>query len=89
MPTRVYALTPGEAKDNNNVATVTFPLSSRKAIFLFDYKATQSFISTAYAKFCAIEAEVSSNSLTVSIPTGKQLYVVRFFVGVQSPLKGG
>jgi hypothetical protein len=46
---RVYALTPSEAETENGVVTGTLTLFSGKAIILFDFRATYSFISTKYA----------------------------------------
>ncbi|XP_035542792.1 uncharacterized protein LOC118345037 [Juglans regia] len=70
VPARVFALTPGEAEDKDDVITGIVPLFLNKAIVLFDSGATHSFISMDYVKLCPIVANEMDYNLRVSTPTG-------------------
>ncbi|XP_040999535.1 uncharacterized protein LOC121245660, partial [Juglans microcarpa x Juglans regia] len=70
VPARVFALTPGEAEDKEDVITGIVPLFLNKAIVLFDSGATHSFISMDYVKLCPIVADEMDYNLRVSTPTG-------------------
>ncbi|KAF5471883.1 hypothetical protein F2P56_008647, partial [Juglans regia] len=70
VPARVFALTPGEAEDKDDVITGIVPLFLNKAIVLFDLGATHSFISMDYVKLCPIVANEMDYNLRVSTPTG-------------------
>ncbi|KAF5471897.1 hypothetical protein F2P56_008661, partial [Juglans regia] len=69
VPARVFALTPGEAEDKDDVITGIVPLFLNKAIVLFDSGATHSFISMDYVKLCPIVANEMDYNLRVSTPT--------------------
>ncbi|KAF5458889.1 hypothetical protein F2P56_022884, partial [Juglans regia] len=70
VPARVFALTPGEAEDKDDVITGIIPLFLNKATVLFDSGATHSFISMDYVKLCPIDADEMDYNLRVSTPTG-------------------
>ncbi|KAF5462872.1 hypothetical protein F2P56_018842, partial [Juglans regia] len=70
VPARVFALTPREDEDKDDVITGIVPLFLNKAIVLFDSGATHSFISMDYVKLCPIVANEMDYNLRVSIPTG-------------------
>ncbi|KAF5472138.1 hypothetical protein F2P56_008878 [Juglans regia] len=70
VPARVFALTPREAEDKDDVITGIIPLFLNKAIVLFDSGATYSFISMDYVKLCPIVANEMDYNLRVSTPTG-------------------
>ncbi|KAF5465164.1 hypothetical protein F2P56_015193 [Juglans regia] len=70
VPARVFALTPGEAEDKNDVITGIILLFLNKATILFDSGATHSFISTNYVKFCPVDADEMDYNLRVSTPAG-------------------
>ncbi|XP_041017896.1 uncharacterized protein LOC121260113 [Juglans microcarpa x Juglans regia] len=66
----VFALTPGEAEDKNDVITGIILLFLNKASVLFDSGATHSFISMDYVKFCPVDADEMNYNLRVSTPAG-------------------
>ncbi|XP_040996001.1 uncharacterized protein LOC121242168 [Juglans microcarpa x Juglans regia] len=66
VPARVFALTPGEAEDKNDVITGIIPLFLNKATVLFDSGATHSIISMDYVKFCPVDADEMHYNLRVS-----------------------
>jgi len=70
---RVDALTPGDAKTENEVATGTLPLFSGRAVVLFDSGATHSFISTSYVIRYSLNIELLRIGVVVSTPVGKSV----------------
>ncbi|KAF5470803.1 hypothetical protein F2P56_011292 [Juglans regia] len=67
---RVFALTPGEAEDKNDVIIGIIPLFLNKATVLFDSGATHSFISMDYINFCLVDTDEMDYNLRVSTPSG-------------------
>ncbi|XP_035540224.1 uncharacterized protein LOC118344210 [Juglans regia] len=70
VPARVFALTPGEAENKDDVITRIILLFLNKTTILFDSGATHSFISMDYVKLCPIDADEMDYNLRVSTPTG-------------------
>jgi hypothetical protein len=85
---RVYALTPSEAETENGVVTGTLTLFSGKAIILFDFGATHSFISTKYARRFHISLEPMEVGVVVSTPVGKSVICRRIVMGCPILIEG-
>ncbi|XP_035545089.1 uncharacterized protein LOC108982400 [Juglans regia] len=87
-PARVFALTPGEAEDRNDVITGTLSLFSNNATVLFDSGATHSFVSMTYARFCTLETEELKSKLVVATPTGNSVVCDKFLPGCPLSIEG-
>jgi hypothetical protein len=75
LPTlaRVYAPTPGEAKNKNDIVTSILPFFTGKAIVLFDFGANHSFILAKYARRFHISIEPMEVGVLVATPIGKSM----------------
>ena len=61
----------GEARNDNNTVTGTFPLNQRYAHVLFDSGADKSFISSKFAEFLESTPTPMHETYSVEIATGK------------------
>lgn len=68
--------------------TSTFPLFSKKVQCYLTLGLLIPFISTDYTKFCAIEAEMLDNSLTVSIRMGNTVVCSKVHCGCPISFEG-
>ncbi|XP_035551052.1 uncharacterized protein LOC118349650 [Juglans regia] len=87
-PARVFALTPGEAEDKNDVITGTLSLFSNNATVLFDSGATHSLVSMAYARFCTLETKKLKSKLLVATPTRNSVVCDEFLPGCPITIGG-
>jgi hypothetical protein len=67
----VYALTPGEARTENELVTCTISLFTGKAIVLIDSGATHSFLLAFYTKRYNISVETLKVDVVVSTPISR------------------
>jgi hypothetical protein len=66
-------LTPGDAAASNSVVSGTLPISSSRALVLFDSGATHSFVSYFFAKASCLEPEALDINLAVATLIGSTI----------------
>ncbi|KAF5458523.1 hypothetical protein F2P56_022546 [Juglans regia] len=89
---RVYAVTPGEideeAPETQNAGVITgrVRLFEFYACTLFEFGASQSFISTTFARMCNLVFKPLSQSLLVKLPNGETVWCSKEWTGYISIL---
>ncbi|KAD5317690.1 hypothetical protein E3N88_17636 [Mikania micrantha] len=78
---RAFVIGSGEAKDDPNIVTGTFPLNNVYASILFDTGADRSFISSEFSKLLDITPTPLDYKYTVELADGKLIETQHIFRG--------
>jgi hypothetical protein len=77
VPTRVYALVPGEPKGGSEVVIGTTPILGFEASVLFDSGITHSFVSIVFVSLSRLVVRTLEPGLAVTTPVGKTVVYKR------------
>jgi hypothetical protein len=77
VPSRVYALVPGESEGGSEVVIGTVPILRFEALVLFDSGATHFFVSIVFIRLSRLVMRTLKPGLAVTTPVGKTVVCKR------------